>query len=218
VAAREGSARSAGRQGSEMLHSRWMRGLAVAVVLSMAGAAWAQDEPVAEETVVDGSATARPFYFGLGVGGVFGLKGGVNGAFRIEEDIGYHVWSVGNHPGLFIGLLANQAFKSDWVLADIDVRAGFDINVYDWGSGRLLVTPGLALGVAIVHVSIPDPFGGSAVSDTSALFDLMFNTELRAVLVDGLLTVWFRPVGLEVTAKDGAGVNWDLNGGVLLNF
>jgi hypothetical protein len=171
-----------------------------------------------------GGALNRPLYFGLGVGGVFNIRGGAYGLFRIEEDIGYHVWSTGSHPGLFVGLLANQAFgKSGYGQRfDIDARVGFDINVYEWGSGALLVTPSMAMGVAIARVSIldpADPWGGSTISDTSAAFDLMILGELRAVFVDGLIGVWFRPMGLEITAASGgAGVMWDLNAGVLINI
>jgi hypothetical protein len=159
----------------------------------------------------------RPLYVGLGVGGVFGLSGGAGGGmFRIEEDFGYHVWQVGKHPGLFVGLLANQSFRSSAQIFDVDARVGFDINVYDWGSGALLVTPGLAMGVAIYHMSVDLPTG--SITSTDAAFDLMFNCELRAVLVGGLLSIWFRPMGIEVTAGNGTGANWDLNAGVLFNF
>ena len=188
--------------------------LAAAVVWSVSGVALAQ-EPTVEAA---GAGYARPFYVGLGIGGVFGVSGGGGSMFRIEEDVGYHVWSPGSHPGLFVGLLANQAFKENYVWADVDARVGFDINVYDWGSGMLLITPGLALGVAISHFSYTDPWMGGEVTDTTALFDMMFHGELRAVLVDGLLTVWFRPIGLEVAARDGTSVNWDLNAAVLFNF
>lgn len=192
-------------------------GLALATVLAMASAAVAQEGATGMGEM--GSPAARPFYVGLGIGGVFGVSGGSgSGMFRIEEDIGYHVWATGNHPGLFVGLLANQAFRSDYVWADIDARVGFDFNVYDWGSGRLLVTPSVALGVALSHFSFTDPWTGTETSDTTALFDMILAGELRAVLVDGLLTVWFRPIGIEIAARDGAGVNWDLNGGVLFNF
>jgi hypothetical protein len=193
-----------------------MTGLALVAALSVASAASAQE--VASVEVAGSSATSRPFYVGLGIGGVFGVSGGAgSGSFRLEEDIGYHVWSVGNHPGLFVGLLANQAFRSSWLLADIDARLGFDFNVYDWGSGRLLVTPGIALGVSLLHWSTSD-WAGNSVTDTTALFNFMLNAELRAVVVDGLLTIWFRPIGVEILARDGTSVNWDLNAGVLFNF
>ncbi len=200
-----------------MSGNSWRIGLAAAVVLSMASVASAQDEAAAVE--VTGSAAARPFYVGLGIGGVFGVSGGAgSGMFRIEEDIGYHVWATGSHPGLFVGLLANQAFRSGYLWADIDARVGFDFNVYDWGSGQLLVTPSVALGVALSHFTMTDPFTGQETSDTVALFDMILAGELRVVLVDGLLSIWFRPIGLEIAARDGTSVNWDLNGGVLFNF
>jgi hypothetical protein len=194
-----------------------MMGLALVAALSVASAASAQE--VASVEVAGSSATSRPFYVGLGIGGVFGVSGGSgSGMFRIEEDIGYHVWSTGNHPGLFVGLLANQAFRSSYLWADILARIGFDFNVYDWGSGRLLIAPSVAAGVALTHFSFTDPWTGNSASDTTALFDMIISAELRAVLVDGLLSIWFRPIGLEIAARDGAGVNWDLNAGVLFNF
>jgi hypothetical protein len=202
--------------------------VAVMALLGASRPALAQGEEavVAPELAAGtaGGALDRPFYVGLGIGGVFGLKGGAgDGMFRIEEDVGYHVWSIGSHPGLFVGLLANQAFAKGGQIFDIDARLGFDINVYEWGSGALLVTPGTAIGVCLFRTSfdVVDPWTGETTtnSDTSALFDIMFNAELRAVFVDGLISVWFRPVGIEVTAaKGGAGANWDLNAGVLFNF
>jgi hypothetical protein len=174
-----------------------------------------------EEAATASGLLDRPFYVGLGVGGVFGLKGGAGGGmFRLEEDVGYHVWQTGKHPGLFVGLLANQSFASGGQNFDIDARVGFDINVYDWGSGALLVTPGTALGVSIARTDTwTDPTTGAEFGGTSAAFNIMFNCELRAVLVGGLLSIWFRPVGIEVVAVEGgAGANWDLNAGVNFNF
>jgi hypothetical protein len=163
----------------------------------------------------------RPFYVGLGLGGVFGLSGGAGGGmFRLEEDVGYHVWQTGRHPGLFVGLLANQSIAKGGQNFDIDARVGFDINVFEWGSGALLVTPGTALGVSIARMDkYTDPYTGAEFGGTSASFNIMFNCEVRAVLVDGLLSIWFRPVGIEVVAAKGAtGANWDLNAGVLFNL
>jgi hypothetical protein len=196
-----------------------------AVVLGASRPALAQEEaaPVVASGTA-GGAVNRPLYFGLGIGGVFGLRGGGSGMFRIEENVGYHVWSTGSHPGLFVGLLANQAFGKGGQAFDIDARLGFDINVYEWGSGALLVTPGTAIGVALIRSSfdVIDPWTGETTSNsnTTAFFDIMFNAELRAVFVDGLIGVWFRPVGIEIIAgKGGAwGANWDLNAGVLINI
>ena len=102
------------------------------------GTASAQEVVGVEEAATASGLLDRPFYVGLGVGGVFGLKGGAGGGmFRLEEDVGYHVWQTGKHPGLFVGLLANQSFASGGQNFDIDARVGFDINVYDWGSGAL---------------------------------------------------------------------------------
>jgi hypothetical protein len=189
------------------------------------GAASAQEVVAVDAVASSPGLLDRPLYVGVGIGGVFGLSGGAgSGMFRLEEDFGYHVWQTGKHPGLFVGLLANQSFVSGAQNFDIDARAGFDINVYDWGSGALLVTPGTALGVSISHSAestFTDPYTGATttIGGTTAAFNIMFNCELRAVLVGGLLSIWFRPVGIEVVAMKGAtGANWDLNTGVLFNF
>jgi hypothetical protein len=184
------------------------------------GTASAQEVVGVEETASASGILNRPFYVGLGLGGVFALEGGGAAAFRLEEDIGYHVFSFGSHPGLFVGGLFNQSFgKGGYYVFDIDARVGVDFNVYDWGSGALLVTPGVDLGVAILMTKAVDPWSGASSSNTVAGFNIRFNGQIAVALLDGLMSIWFRPIGIEVWAKGGgATALWDLNTGVLFNF
>ncbi|MBI5502321.1 MAG: hypothetical protein HY907_18905 [Deltaproteobacteria bacterium] len=197
----------------------WVAAIAFVLATSASvGPASAQEPATAGSA---GGLMSRPFYVGLGVGGVFNLEG-VGSAFRLEEDVGYRVWSFGDHPGLFVGGLFNQAFRSGWTGIDLDARIGVDFNVYDWGSGALIITPGLATGVTLLvaKTTVVDPWTGGTTSSTSttALFNMIFTGQIGVALVDGLLLIWFRPIGIEVLAKDGATANWDLNAGVLFNF
>jgi hypothetical protein len=136
--------------------------------------------------------TDRDFFVGFGVGFSVGFGYGAGAAFRIEEHVGYHVLNVDEHPGLYIAFAASQSIAGVALLGFAG-RVGFDILLWSTAELALLLNPSLQLGAGVITGSL----------STVAAFLMHPGLEVALALLEGLLHVWWRPVGFDVFINDG---------------
>lgn len=106
--------------------------------------------------------------------------------FMLSVDVGGHMIPVNEHPGLF--LAGSIALMTGPVTGGrLGARLGFDIQVarFEDIDLSLLVTPSILAGLAVV-----DPIG--------ILIDIEVAADVRALLLDGLLGVWIRPIASDM--------------------
>lgn len=132
----------------------------------------------------------RDFFVGGGLGFAVGFEGGA--FFRLEEDVGYHVLHAGEHPGLYVVGTFVQDIGNAAALA-FSARAGFDVLLWHNDDLAIVLNPSLALGVGVL-------VGGP---EAAAAFFLHPGVEGAVVLLDGLLSLWWRPLGFDVFIRDG---------------
>lgn len=177
-------------------------------MLVFAASIWAMAGSVAE------AQDTRPTYVAFGFGPTIGLGGG-GVAFKLEESVGHHVLSPGNHPGLFVGGVLGQSFAGGATVLGFGARAGFDARVWSNRKVHLLVTPHMTLGASISLVDLGEGNGGR---QTSGAFNLGFAGEARLVLANDRATVWVRPLGFDLHIRSGASSNYDILVGGSYNF
>jgi hypothetical protein len=156
----------------------------------------------------------RPLYVAAGLGPSIGLGGG-GAAFKLEESIGYHVLSPGNHPGLFVGGALGESFASGAFTFQLGGRVGFDARAFGNQKVTFLVTPMVTLGASVTSVDVGDGNGGR---QASGAFNLGFAAEARLVVANERVTVWARPFGIDLHIRDGVGSRYDLLFGASYNF
>lgn len=152
----------------------------------------------------------RKLFVGAGIG--FGVTfAGGQAFFRAEESVGYHVFGVDEHPGLFVALTLVQGVANQ-VLLDFAARIGFDAVAWQDSMARVQVTPFLGAGVGLFIAN--QGFGDSVFPGAF----LMPGLEVAVTAVNGFLTVWYRPISFDILIRDNgtaayammAGVNLDL--------
>lgn len=165
--------------------------------------------------------TARPFYVGGGVGLDVGVSGAGGALFAAEEDVGYRFFGFNLGDALdgaiFAGLSFGQAFGSNFIGLQFDVRGGVDLEIWDGGDLQLLVTPSITLGGGVFIVSFTDGFG-NRVESTNGAFDLGFSAQGELTMLDGMLGIWLRPLSFELFINSGVGALYELLAGVLVRL
>ncbi len=151
----------------------------------------------------------RRLFLGAGLGFGVTFEGG-QAYFRLEEHLGYHVFGVAEHPGLFLALTLVQGIASQ-VILDFAGRIGFDAVAWQDSHVRVLVTPSVGLGVGLFIVN------GYGESVYPGAF-IMPALEVQLVAVDGFMTVWYRPIGFDILARDNGNVAYTMMLGVNLNL
>jgi hypothetical protein len=203
-----------------MKHTLLVSLFSFVVSLGLASTASAQD--VAPEDVgVSSNAAARgmldrPLFVSAGLGPSITFDGG-KVQLKIQEEVGYHLLAFGDHPGLFASLSLAQSFV-DFVVLQFDARVGADLLLAQIGNDMALVaTPSIALGAGIFIASYSDPFGGNA-SSTDGAFNVQLAADVKLVLMEGLLAIWLRPIGLDIFIKDNSSVRYDILAGAQISF
>lgn len=158
-------------------------------------------------------ATERPFFVGGGAGAALELDRYPT-QFKIVEEIGWHF--LGTTDGPFVALLLGQSFGNDLFTFQAAPRFGWDISLVR-GDVGVMLAPSVAVGVALAHVAVNTAFGRA--SGTEAFFDLQGALELRLLLLDEQLGVFFRPLVIDVLVhENGAAVRYDALAGAAYHF
>jgi hypothetical protein len=148
----------------------------------------------------------RRFFAGAGLG-VGVLFDGGDAYFRIEENLGYHVLPVAEHPGLYVALTLVQSVGRLTML-DFAGRIGFDIQAWRDADVAVLINPSVQLGVGM-WISQGTAYPG---------FHLHPSLEISLAMLDDMLDVWLRPLGFDVLARDGGGAAYTLMAGLNVNL
>jgi hypothetical protein len=149
----------------------------------------------------------RNFYVGVGLGFGVGFSGGAY--FRLEENVGYHVLNVDEHPGLYVGAALSQGVAGLGALINFAGRIGFDILAWQNTDLAFLVNPFIQLGGGF----------GTGGGVTRGYFYMVPGVDLALSLVEGLIYVYWRPLSFEVAIGDGGGTGaYSMMFGVNFNF
>lgn len=151
------------------------------------------------------------FYLGGGIGPAFGLDN-ARTQVRIEEEFGYHF--DGEPTGFFLGVSLSQSFGNDYVLASFSGRLGYDISAVEESDFEFVIGPNATVGFAFGDCS----YRGGCRGDVDAFFHTTLNLDLKFLLLDDELTIYARPVSLEIGAGDFEFLRYILMFGALWNF
>jgi hypothetical protein len=89
---------------------------------------------------------------------------------------------------------------------------GFDVQLWAGSGLQPLATPTVATGLGLSVVTAAER------TDVTPAWDLQLGAEIRLVALDGLLTVWARPLGFSFYIRDGGAKRYDLVVGAQLNL
>ncbi|AKF08332.1 hypothetical protein [Sandaracinus amylolyticus] len=165
--------------------------LAIALTLAIASGASAQDD--APPPPVD---VARPFFAGGGIGVGVRLDGFVPAAFRIVEEVGLHLDGVPVGP--FVALMLAQD-ASSYFSMQIGVRVGWDLELLRRPDFSIVVSP--SLGVAFAF-DVGTPTGDWAY------FLVQPALGVGVLLLDRVLAIWLRPIGVDVYVGEQIHGGW----------
>jgi hypothetical protein len=200
-------------------------GLALALALALPAVGHAQETTASTETPAAApahTASHRPFYFGGGVGAAFGLSAG-GAVFKAEEEVGYQFEPIALGSGgtdLVMRLGGDFAQLVGFgTFLQFDARFTAAFGVWNGGDIGLRIAPSVSLGggATIVHVCTGFP-ANNCSDQTAGAFNFQFGTQGELWLLDGLLTIWLRPIGIDLYAANGAAVLWSVVGGVYIHL
>ncbi|MCC6874028.1 MAG: hypothetical protein IT378_06945, partial [Sandaracinaceae bacterium] len=152
----------------------------------------------------------RKLFLGAGIGFGVTFTGG-QAFFRAEESVGYHVFGVDEHPGLFVALTLVQGVARTVVL-DFAARIGFDAVAWQDALARITVTPSFGVGVGLYIDN--QGFGDSVFPGAF----LMPGLEVAVTAVNGFLTVWYKPIAFDILIRDNGTAAYTMMAGVNLNL
>jgi len=158
--------------------------------------------------------TERPFYVGGGAGAAIELDTYPSQAMLVQE-FGWHF--LGTTDGPFIALSLAESFGSDVFTFQIAPRFGYDISLLRGPDIGVLLAPSVAPGFVVAAVSANTPYG--RVSGSDAAFDLQVAAEVKLLLVDDQLEIFFRPVSFDLFVDDGGtAARWNVLAGASFRF
>lgn len=161
--------------------------LCLAGVLSLPAGGRAQesaDDPPTVDVALPADA-ARPFYAQLGIGTGVRLDGSINASFRIVEEVGLHL--DGKPVGAFGGITLAEDVANAYSM-QIGVRVGWDLALLSRPDFAIVVSPSVAIAFAF---DVIDP-------STWAYFLVQPALGAGVLFLDGMLTIWIRPIGVDV--------------------
>jgi hypothetical protein len=168
---------------------------------------------IAIPTTADAQTPERPFYVGGGAGVALELDRYPTQAMLIEQ-IGWHF--LGTTDGPFVELSLAESFGSDVFTFQAAPRLGWDIAVLRGGDVGLLLAPSVAAGIVYAQVTVNTPFGSARASDTA--FDLQGAFDLKLLLLDDQLEIFFRPIAVDVFIDSDAVSRWNVLAGAHYRF
>lgn len=187
-------------------------------LLSLLGAApAAAQEP---ESYGVSSRPVRNWYAGGGLGGTFDLDGGP-ALFVLNEEVGYQLDPIdlGGAADLQLrfGLDLAQQF-GDFYLLQFGARVTASFGVWSNGDLTLRVAPSVVLGGAVFIVEEVCTAFGCFGGGSEGVFNFQFATQAELDLLEGMLTVYFRPLAIDGFFRDGSSARWNLLAGALVHF
>lgn len=167
-----------------------------------------------ETTFAEPAPASRPLYVGGGLGVSAGFNGGA--LFKLQEEIGYQfdpIYLGTVDMVMRIGGDFAQQF-GDFTLLQFGARFTASFGLWRNEDIGIRIAPSLMLGGAVfITPRICGAFGGCFGGDSGA-FNIQFATQAELELLDGLLTIWFRPIGVDGFIADGSNGRWDILAGV----
>jgi hypothetical protein len=189
--------------------------LALAVLVVGPGTtAFAQDAEDAG-VITFAAPISRPLYVGGGLGFSAGLNGG-GVLFKLQEEIGWQMDPIqlgsGSNVVLRLGGDLAQQFGDAFIF---QFGARFTAAFALWTNGEMTVriAPSLMLGAAILNSRICTPLSGCG-DYTSGAFNIQFATQAELELLEGVLSIWLRPIAIDGFIADNSGARWDILAGV----
>lgn len=161
--------------------------------------------------------SSRPFYFGGGAGISFGV--GNDRAFvKLQEEVGFELDPISLGGPLDLRLRLGGDFAQhfgDFTILQFGGRFSAAFGVFDGGNVGIRITPSVVLGGAVALEGDCDR-DGFCSDRTSGGFHIGFAAQGELELIDGALSIWFRPVAIEgfVGPFDETFALWNVLAGV----
>lgn len=171
--------------------------LAIAICCAAAAAptavAHAQDDaPPAAEPAPQ---PPRPFYVSLGVGTGVRLDGSLGAAFRIVQEAGLHLDGVPVGP--FVGVTLAEDISNGYSM-QIGLRVGWDLELLARPDFSIVVSPSVAVAFAFDVIA----------ESTWAYFLVQPALGVSLLLLDRMLAIWLRPIGVDVYVGEQVHGGW----------
>lgn len=173
--------------------------------LVIASSARAEDGPgsATEEEIAAGvEEPIRPWYVSAGIGTGVRLDGFVPAAFRIVEEAGLHF--EGTPVGPFFGVMLAEDIAGYYSML-IGVRVGWDLELVR-RDFSIVVQPSLGIAFAFDVV-------GPA---TYAYFDVQPALGVAILVLERMLAIWLRPIGVDVYIGELVHAGWAAVAGATL--
>ena len=171
--------------------------IASAAIATPRAAAQTDDEAVLPSAEpVPGADPALPWFVGGGIGVGARLDGFVPAAFRLVEEVGFHFDAAPVGP--YLALMLAQDIASH-VSLQFGVRAGWDLELLRRPDFSIVVSP--SLGVA---------FALDAATPTGEWAYFLVQPALGAgvLLLERVLAIWVRPIGVDVYVGEQVHGGW----------
>lgn len=180
--------------------------LGIVTALAIAAPARAQDDaPPPEATAEIAPAPPRPFFVSLGIGAAVRLDGFVPAAFRIVEELGVHL--DGTEVGPFVALTIAEDASPQYSM-HLGARVGWDLELVRQDFS-LVISPSAAIAFA---------FDIRGNDDTWAYFLVQPALGVSLLLLDRMLGIWVRPIGVDIYIGEQVHGGWAALAGATLSF
>jgi hypothetical protein len=159
----------------------------------------------------------RPVY----IGGGLGFSAGLNGEpalFKLQEEVGYQFAPIpvsGNVDLILrIGGDFTQQFTGGLSLLQFGARVTPAFGVWRNTDVTVRVAPSLMLGGATAVERTCDRFTATCRDTSRGFVNVQFAVQGEVELLDGGLSIWFRPLAFDGYASDRGFARWDFLAGV----
>ncbi|UJR85204.1 hypothetical protein [Sandaracinus amylolyticus] len=189
---------------------------------AMSIAALTPPRVAAQDDVAIGPTTPiRNWYAGGGIGVSFALEGDGT-LFVLNEEGGYQLDPIllggGVDLALRFGLDLTQQL-GDIFFFTFGARATASFGVWTNGSITVRVAPSVVLGGGVLVFDEVCTIGGCFGGGDTGVFDIQFATQAELDLLDGMLTVFFRPLSIDGLFGDDVSTSrWNIVAGAFVHF
>lgn len=179
--------------------------LALVAAIALASPAGAQGPETAEapsEEIAPGLEPIRPWFVSVGIGTGVRLDGFAGAALRIVEEAGVHF--EGTPVGPFLAVMLAEDIAGHYSML-IGVRVGWDLELLR-SDVSIVVSPSVGIAFAF------DVLGPS----TYAYFDVQPALGIAVLLLERMLGIWIRPIGVDVYVGEAVHGGWAAVAGATL--